>query len=134
MNGLSIFRRVLLGSLVFVGGFSVSDCSAQNVADVQQFITEHPNSLVLFHRPGCPYCQYVMPLFDAAEVKHAVPGEVEFLKVNITVDPALKGAFNFSTVPTFVYYKGGQERFRHGSNNKTLKLAEIEANIKKHIA
>lgn len=105
----------------------------QNVAGVQQFIQGHPNAIVLFYRPGCPYCSYVLPLFDTVEQK-LQNSMIAFLKVDIgSFATEFKAVFQFSTVPTFIYFKNGQERFRHGSNNMKLQIADIEANIEKYI-
>lgn len=123
----ALFRNTFLGLLSFVL-FPSINCG---VAEVVQFLEEHENAVVLFYRPGCPYCRYVMPLFDAVQKKYeGAAGAPAFLKVDITSDSAaLKAAFNFTTVPTFVYVKDGDEKLRHGSNNMKLKQSEIDANI-----
>ena len=118
---------------VFLGLFAATSSEA-NVASVQRFIQNNPDSLILFYRPGCPYCHYVLPLFTAVQADFGtISLNVAFLKVDISTDAHLKEAFGFHTVPTFIYYKNGIEQFRHGSNNKTLTIAQIEANIERYI-
>ena len=128
---MSKLSKVVFAVMMF--GF-MNGLRAESAAAVQTFIQNNPDSVVLFYRSGCPYCQYVLPLFDAVE-QELQGSAIGFLKVEIKKNAAeLKEAFQFSTVPTFIYYKGGQEKTRHGSNNKTLQKDEIEANIEKYIA
>ena len=98
------------------------------VEQVKKFLKEHPNAVIQFHRPSCPFCVYVAPLYKAAQEKYA--DHVAFLLVDITHDAKnLKNEFGFSTVPEFQYYKDGIKSHAHGSKSRTLKLSDIEALI-----
>lgn len=120
----TMIRRLCLSVLLVVPAMY-----AGPVENIRQFIAEYPDSLILLYRPGCPYCKYVLPLFDAVQSKYGGKG-IGFLKVDIAgADALLKVVFGFSTVPTFIYFKDGQERNRHGSNDKRLTQKDIEAII-----
>jgi thiol-disulfide isomerase/thioredoxin len=97
------------------------------VNEVRQFIAEHPNAIVKFYRPGCPYCDYVKPLYQASKSKYS--DKVAFLAVDISADPDLKREFGFATVPEFQYYKDGAKKRNHGSNNRQLTQADIDGII-----
>jgi thiol-disulfide isomerase/thioredoxin len=129
MKYVRLFCGVVFASI----GVQMMGSSYPSAADVQRFIQEHPRSVILFQRNGCPYCAYVRPLFDAVRKKYAdSPGLVAFLSVEVTADLYnLIKFFNFSTVPTFVYIKDGAEliQYRHGSDNKRLQQSDIEALI-----
>jgi thiol-disulfide isomerase/thioredoxin len=119
-----------------VFSLSLSSFGVNNsVNDVQRFIQKNPDSVILFYRPGCPYCQYVRPLFDAVSQKYRDRADsVVFLSVDVSSDPqGFKKSFGFSTVPTFIYTKDGAEQaqHRHGSDNKRLRQSDIETIIKK---
>lgn len=106
--------------------------SPQDVASVNQFIQKHPNSVIFFELKGCPYCAYVRPLFRDVVNKYYTSDAVAFLAVEVSADAYnLKEAFDFSTVPKFMYFKNGKEVVdrRHGSDNKKLKQDYIEAII-----
>jgi thiol-disulfide isomerase/thioredoxin len=125
-----MFSKVSLKVFCMVG--FLNNCYAQDsIADVQRYVKENSHSLVLFYRPSCPYSRYVLPLFDQVKTEHK---GINFLKVNIDANASeFKAAFQFSTVPTFIYFSNSKEQFRHGSNNKKLQLSEIKSNIEKYI-
>ena len=129
MNAVRLFWGIGLALI----GAHVMGSSYPNVDSVNRFIQEHPRSVILFQRNGCPYCAHVRPLFDAVQEKYADrAGMVSFLSVDVIADPYnLKEAFNFATVPTFIYIKDGieQTQLRHGSDNKRLKQSDIEKRI-----
>ena len=127
---MKVSKIVLLGALLL--STISSNVLQGSVADVQQFIKQHPDSLILFYSPRCPYCRYVMPLFDAVYQQYCSSKSCNMLKVDITTDNDDFGsAFDFSTVPAFIYYKKGTSADSHGSNNKTLSAKDIENRIKK---
>ncbi len=125
--------KFLLKSAIFSVLMGISMTLIGSVERVRQFIDEHPDALVLFYRPGCPYCKHVLPLFDAVHQRHEAAGDdIAFLKVDVTSGGSqLKSEFGFSTVPTFIYFKDGDEQVRHGSNDKRLKESDIETHLKR---
>lgn len=123
--------KFLIKSVLLCGMLSGVATLMGSAERVHQFINDHPDALVLFYRPGCPYCRHVMPLFDAVQQRHeAAEDGVAFLKVDVSSGGAqLKSEFGFSTVPTFIYFKDGNAEVRHGSNEKRLKEGDIEMRL-----
>lgn len=86
------------------------------------------NEVILFYKPGCPFCPYVDSLFN--QLKKQNNGRTEFKKINISGNGTYKKKYGFSTVPTVVYIKDGRTIAKHGSNNKTIKLADMQRHMK----
>ncbi len=85
------------------------------------------NEVILFYKPGCPFCPYVDSLFN--QLKKQNNGKAEFKKININGNSAYKTKYGFSTVPTVVYIKDGQTIAKHGSNNKKIKLTDMQRHM-----
>lgn len=128
---MNILPMALVAGLAGINT-SIMSTSYPSAADVQRFIKEHPQSLILFQRHGCPYCAYARPIFEAVREKYAHTTKVAFLSVEVTADAYnFRDVFNFTTIPTFMYIKHGieQVQFRHGSDDKRLKQSDIESLI-----
>lgn len=85
------------------------------------------NEVILFYKPGCPFCPYVDSLFN--QLKKQNNGKAKFKKININGNSAYKTKYDFSTVPTVVYIKDGQTIAKHGSNNKKIKLTDMQRHM-----
>lgn len=104
----------------------------ERVSLVNKYIAENPNLVLVFSRPGCPFCQYVAPIIKKLESNFA---NVRFITIDITNDPyGLKNTFSFNTVPTIVYYKNGKEVTRHGSKNKQITYDEMAGHVQRHLS
>ena len=96
--------------------------------DIAHTISTQPNVIVLFMRPECPYCKFIDPIFNAIATRYG--SSIRCVKINVNENPSAKDTYNFSSVPTVIYNKDGQEKLRHGSNNKTVTQEYMEQNIK----
>jgi thioredoxin 1 len=67
-------------------------------------------SLVEFFHPTCPACQRMVPV--VARVAADFEGRALVGTVDIGQEPALTGAHGVSVVPSFVFFKNGQEVLR----------------------
>lgn len=96
-----------------------------DVGLIKDLIASEKRLAVIFYRPSCPYCQYLLPLFDAMQINYPM---ITFKAVNIdNHGDEFKEAFGFSSVPTVIYFKDGTEINRHGSNNMSITQEEMEA-------
>lgn len=100
------------------------------IQEIRDCIANHPNVVVKFHKPACPYCVYVKPLYEA--VQNTYSDTITFLDIDASKEPqAFKDAFGFSSFPTFIYFRDGKAVKSHGSNNMNLTQQEIEETIQK---
>lgn len=132
---MDVFSRGFVSFLLSVVCVNNAAAPYSTAVDVQNFIRKNPNSVILLHKQGCPYCAHVRPLFENVRKKWSNKnGAVVFLSVEISADKdAFKRVFNISTVPTFMYIKEGIEQlyYRHGSKNKQLQQSDIEEIVQK---
>ena len=103
-----------------------------NTQELQDLLkAQHLNAVIKFSSEECPFCEYLDPLF--AKAAHAYNGPVILVSVMIPSDKPTrtwyKTTFGFATVPTVVYYRDGQKKYVHGSENKTITDNDILNNI-----
>lgn len=68
-------------------------------------------SLVEFYASWCPHCQRMMPIVD--EVREIVDNKVAICQFDIDEFPQEAEAAGASSIPTFIVYRDGEERWRH---------------------
>lgn len=96
------------------------------LAVIQQHAQD--KAVILFCKPSCPYCVYLDGKFRtlAQQNKH----NAQFIIIDIQQkDQAYKSRYGFSTVPTVVYFKNGQQVASHGSDNKTITVTKMQTNV-----
>ncbi len=83
-------------------------------------------TLVDFYSDSCVPCKRLSPVL--AEIEEQYAGEVKLVKVNINFDASLAEQYEVQSVPTLIFFKGGEEIARL---NGSLKKGEITENIEK---
>jgi thioredoxin 1 len=110
---------VLLGTIGCGGGGGPTAPSTPSpagavVLDASNFdalVLANPQpGLVEFWHPTCSACQRMVPV--VARIATDFGGRALVGTVDIGQQPALTGAHGVSAVPTFLFFKGGQEVFR----------------------
>ncbi len=81
--------------------------------------------VVEFYGPKCPACRSMIEFYNLLSVNH--PNQV-FCRINVRENEQIAYAARIEFLPTFIYYKDGQECDREvGTDAKT-----IEAKVNKH--
>ena len=82
--------------------------------------------LVEFYASWCPHCQRMMPVVE--QIKELLKGAVDIYQFDIDQNAEAAQAEGADTVPTFIIYKDGQEKWREsGEMDGQVLLAKIES-------
>ena len=85
--------------------------------------------VVDFWAERCGPCRMLAPVLD--EIAHDLQGQAVVAKVNVDQQGALAARFNIQSVPTLLYFSGGELRDQTvgavGKNSIVTKLAALRA-------
>ena len=82
--------------------------------------------LVDFWAEWCGPCKMLAPVLDEIATEQA--GRVKVAKVNVDTDPALAGRFGIQSIPTLLYFAGGEVRNQTvGVVGKKVIVAKLKA-------
>lgn len=85
-----------------------------------------PVVLVEFYASWCPHCQRMMPV--VAQLKELLSGKVDVYQFDIDEYSDLASQEKADSVPTFIIYKDGEEKWREsGEIAGQVLLAKIES-------
>ncbi|KAI5786176.1 thioredoxin-like protein [Pyronema domesticum] len=81
------------------------------------------NSVVVidFHATWCGPCRVIAPTFDALANKHAAPGKVAFVKVDVDQAQTIAQQYEVRAMPTFIILVNNKEVARiQGADSRAL--------------
>ena len=82
--------------------------------------------LVDFWAEWCGPCKMLAPVLD--EIAVAQAGRVKVAKVDVDANPALAARFGIQSIPTLLYFAGGEVRDKTiGGAGKRIILSKLEA-------
>ena len=91
--------------------------------DTQVLASDHP-VVVDFWATWCGPCRRIAPLFD--ELAHEMPG-VDFVKVDVDVEPQLAARFGVTSIPTLMLFDKGKLVATHvGASGKPQLREAVE--------
>lgn len=81
--------------------------------------------LVEFYASWCPHCQRMMPIVE--QVKQLLAGTAEVYQFEIDENKQLASEERVESIPTFIVYENGKEKWRHtGEISGDLLLAKVQ--------
>ncbi len=93
-----------------------------------QITQSAPVVLVEFYATWCPHCRKMMPVVE--EVKELLSNRAEVVQLDIDKNDAAANAAGVESVPTFIVYAGGEERWRHsGEIEGEVLLSKVEGYV-----
>lgn len=100
----------------------------------QTFEQQFPRLILIFTKDECGYCRYMKPIMErmAAKFGEGTTMNITFKIVDVGENPQYAKQYGFETVPQIIYFKEGQPLEMHGSGNKTMTDAQVEAKINAH--
>ncbi len=85
-----------------------------------EIIKSSPVVLVEFYASWCPHCQRMTPIVD--QVKSQLQNRVPLYQYDIDKNEAESTEADIQSVPTFIIYSNGVERWRHSGEIESKDL------------
>ena len=90
--------------------------------DYKELLTSSPVILVEFYATWCPHCQAMMPVVE--RVREQLDGRAAIAQIDIDKEEAVSDAAGIKSVPTFILYKDGIEKWRHSGQMDAKALVD----------
>lgn len=84
--------------------------------------------LMHFQADWCAACQTMTPILQ--QVLNKLPGEVEFIAVDIDKNPQIAAAFRVRSVPSLILFQKGKLLWRHAG---LINTKELQQQIARHL-
>lgn len=91
-------------------------------------IKSAPVVLVEFYASWCPHCQRMMPV--VAQIKELLEGKIEVYQFDIDQYEKLSDREKVETIPTFIVYRDGEEKWRQSGE---MEAEVLLAHIRKYV-
>ncbi|MCL5436895.1 MAG: thioredoxin family protein [Candidatus Dependentiae bacterium] len=78
-------------------------------AELQRYISEHENVVILLYGEHCPPCERFRPVFARVAASGQFAGTVTFLEVSAVQYSAVRRMFGVTKWPTLIFLKNGRE-------------------------
>lgn len=91
----------------------------------QDVINSSPVVLVEFYASWCPHCRKMMPI--VSQIKELLAGKADVYQFDIDENSELADSNGVNSVPTFIVYNNGEEKWRQsGEMEADVLLAHVE--------
>lgn len=78
-------------------------------AELKEVFASNTYVAVDFFADWCPPCKAISPVFEQLSGKHAVEGQLAFVKVNVDNVKELAVQYRITAMPTFLFFKDGEK-------------------------
>ena len=78
-------------------------------AELDEVFAQNTYVAVDFFATWCPPCKAIAPVFEQLSGRHAVEGQLAFVKVNVDEVRELAAAYAITAMPTFLFFKNGKQ-------------------------
>lgn len=90
-----------------------------------EIIKSTPTVLVEFFASWCPHCQRMMPVVE--QIRELLGSSVDVYQFDIDENKSLASENDVQSIPTFIIYHSGVEKWRHsGEIDGNILLSKIE--------
>ena len=99
-----------------------------DTAKIKELQAEKGVVLVEFFATWCPHCQRMMPV--VADVKALLDGKAAVYQFDIDKNQEFAQELGVSSIPTFIVYKDGEEKWRgSGEMEGSVLASKVEAEL-----
>lgn len=111
-----MFRTLALAYLAAAGVVELTEQS------LPEFVKQHERVLVKFYAPWCPYCQDMVPAYEAAAKQVETDGlHTKLAKVDATVHRQVADKHGVEGYPTLkFFYKGVAQEYNGGRDQASI--------------
>ncbi|KYK57522.1 putative thioredoxin-like protein [Drechmeria coniospora] len=80
-----------------------------STSELDEVFASNTYVVVDFFADWCPPCKAIAPVFEQLSGKHALQGQLEFVKVNVDHAKDVAVRYRISAMPTFMFFKNGKQ-------------------------
>lgn len=119
---------MITGLLSYTGYLILNTYYTMNTQKIKELKDDKGVVLVEFYASWCPHCKRMMPVVD--DVKALFAGRVNVYQFDIDENESLAKELGVSSIPTFIVFAGGEEKWRgSGEMDGNALASRIEAEL-----
>ena len=89
-------------------------------------INSAPTVLIEFYASWCPHCRHMMPIVE--QITELLEGKAKVYQYDIDKHSDISYREKVETIPTFIIYSNGKEKWRHsGEIDGQILLNKVES-------
>ncbi|KAL5596818.1 hypothetical protein BROUX41_006498 [Berkeleyomyces rouxiae] len=87
-----------------------------NMEALKELFAKNTYVAIDFYATWCPPCKMISPVFEKLAGAHGVPAVFALAKINVDELREAAAAYNITAMPTFMFFKDGQQVAVNGNN------------------